>query len=60
MFQQVTSNVSLVQKEKAPSVTTHIAKLTWLYLRNEAHRQSKTVSTLLREWLEERFDFPVQ
>jgi len=49
MFQQVTSNVSLVQKEKAPSVTTHIAKLTWLYLRNEAHRQSKTISTLLRE-----------
>ncbi|MCB0108312.1 MAG: hypothetical protein KDE53_20465 [Caldilineaceae bacterium] len=49
-----------LQEKKATSVTTHIDELTWLYLRDEAHRQNKTVSTLLREWLEERLDLPVQ
>jgi hypothetical protein len=47
-----------LQEKKATSVTTHIDELTWVYLRDEAHRQNKAVSTLLREWLEERLDLP--
>ena len=47
-----------LQARKATAVTTHLDELTWLYLRDEAHRQNKSVSTLLREWLEERLDLP--
>ena len=48
-----------LQGTKASSVTTHIDELTWLYLRDEVHRQNKSISTLLRDWLEERLDLPV-
>lgn len=47
-----------LQARKATAVTTHLDELTWLYLRDEAHRQNKSVSTLRREWLEERLDLP--
>lgn len=47
-----------LQTQKSISVTTHLDEFTWLHLRDEAHRQNKTVSTLLREWLEERVDLP--
>lgn len=47
-----------LQARKATAVTTHIDELTWLHLRDEAHRQNKSVSTLLREWLAERLDLP--
>lgn len=47
-----------LQGKKSISATTHVDELTWLHLRDEAHRQNKTISALMREWLEERLDLP--
>lgn len=47
-----------LQAKKANAVTTYIDELTWIFLRDEAHRQNKSIAALLREWVEERLDLP--